>query len=239
MSTLRSGGYYQVKDRSEEGIEVNVAGQTASVTGDTQGSLSNEMYMRIDVLEWDYDQNQNVKQVKDKDGNTVTKTVIVSSGEVVLAVTICPPKGGPTVIAEREYVGKFTTEKEGFSEATVMQKASQNVVNQLVNDISPRTKQEHVRIDDSDPNQEGVIAAIEDGQYAQAQQWLIDYTNQNPQRASAWYNLALVTDAMGDYQTALTYYDKAIGLGGLDFYIEARAGCAKRLSQSEALSTQY
>jgi tetratricopeptide (TPR) repeat protein len=96
-----------------------------------------------------------------------------------------------------------------------------------------------VIIDDSDPALEGVVVMIQDGNYAFAQQKLLEYTAQNPNGGPGWYNLALVTDAMGDYETALQYYDKAIQVGPQDFYHDARSGCAKRLSQTEALAAEY
>ena len=56
-----------------------------------------------------------------------------------------------------------------------------------------------------------------------------------PRNASAAYNLAVLTEATGDYATALEYYDRALSLGYKEYYATARAACARRLAAAQDL----
>ncbi|MHC5019966.1 MAG: hypothetical protein ACYTGX_07605, partial [Planctomycetota bacterium] len=62
------------------------------------------------------------------------------------------------------------------------------------------------------------------------------YYEMNLRNPAAAYNLAVFTEALGEYAQALVYYDAAIELLPKDFYVLARDNCAVRLEQAEELA---
>ena len=52
---------------------------------------------------------------------------------------------------------------------------------------------------------------------------------------AAAYNQAVLLDALGERYEALAWYDHALELGYQDYYASARAACARRIADAEAL----
>ena len=61
-----------------------------------------------------------------------------------------------------------------------------------------------------------------------AERKLRKYLRKNEQSAIAKYNLAVLIDAQGRHDEALALYDEAMRIRTRDYYVEARAGCARR-----------
>jgi hypothetical protein len=234
IETARTQGYFQAADRSEEGIRVKIAGRKVTVEGDNKGPQENEAYLRVDVLGWDARRDTKEKETTDKDGKKKTVTAVTTTGKALLAVTLFD-KQGRALLAEKEYEGKFETEDKEMSEEAVIKSAGQKAVAKLLADITPTTVQRAVRMDDSDDGQKLFLKTAEGGSIAQAKADIEKYASANPNNSAAAYNLAVLTEANGDYAGALTLYDKAIKLGSKDFYAGARADCAKRKADAEAL----
>src|SRR5262249_22731142 len=114
--------------------------------------------------------------------------------------------------------------------------AAQQAVASFLSSVTPQPSVTRVRLDDDDPGQEAFLKTAANGATAQAAHDLELYFQQNPSIASAAYNLAVLKEAMGDFRAALELYDRALALGNKDFYEQARAGCAQRLSATESLS---
>jgi tetratricopeptide (TPR) repeat protein len=234
IASARTQGYFQASDRSEEGIRVKVAGRKVSVEGDSKGPQENEAYLRVDVLGWDARRDSKEKETTDKDGKKKTVSTVTTTGKALLAVTLFD-REGRALLAEKEYEGKFETEDKDMSEEAVIKSAGQKAVAQLLADITPKQVQRSVRLDDSDDAQKNFLKTAEGGNIAQARTDIEKYFGSNPNNSAAAYNLAVLTEAKGDYEGALALYDKALKLGTKDFYGSARADCAKRKADAEAL----
>lgn len=234
IEQARSRGYFTVDDRSEEGIEVKIAGRTATMEGGEQGLADDTVGLRIDVLEWDASQNVRTSTKTDSKGNERTVETRMTEGEVVLAVTAFD-KEGKTFIAEKEYVGKASSSDKSVSEDTVIDRAAEDAVRRMLADITPKQVTRKVRLDDDEEAMEPFIETAQAGNIAQAITDLKAYREKNPNSSAAAYNLAVLTDATGDYDAALALYDKAMSLGNKDFYSKARAACASRKAAAEAL----
>lgn len=233
-SQARSTGHFTLVDKSEAGVKLDVSGRQGKVTGDSAALPQQAMYVRVDVLEWQANQASETRTSKDKNGNDVSRTVTVMAGEVLLAASVVD-RQGRALLAETEYAGKWSTEDK-MDREQVIEGAARAAVANLLRDITPVPVSRAVVLDKADKGQATIIKTAQAGNVAQASDDLKAYLKQNPNNAAGWYNLAVFTDAMGRYDEALKYYDKAIQLGAKKFYAPARAGCAKRKADQDALN---
>jgi hypothetical protein len=234
VQQCRSRGYFTVEDRSEAGLSVRVAGRQTSIEGGKLALEPEQAGLRIDVLEWNATRDEEDVTRTDPAGKQFVERVPVLRGNALLAITLFDP-AGRAFLAETEYEGFATTDPNAPREESI-EAAARQAIASFLNDITPFPVVTRVRLDDEDPYQESILKAASDGATAQAAHDLELYVQQNPNVPSAAYNLAVLKEAMGDFQSALELYDRAFALGGKDFYSRARAGCARRLSATEALS---
>lgn len=230
----RSRGYFQVKDVSEKGIEVKIAGRIASLS---DGSMVPEgtVGMRIDVLEWGANKETKTEEYTEK-GQKRTRSYSVYAGKALLGVTVFDASGKAR-LAEKEYQGRSSMGGSNANEGAARDMAGADAVRRLLNDITPTPVRFKVKLDSDDKGQKDIIKAAEAGNLPKATADLKAYLKGNPNNPAATYNLAVFTDAAGDYKTALDLYDKAIrGNPKADWYSNARQGCAKRQAQAVALS---
>ena len=231
----RARGYFTVEDKSEDGLSVKVAGRQATIEGGAFTLGPDQVGLRIDVMEWKAERDEQEVTRVDVSGKSHCERIPVLRGDALLAVTLVNP-AGRAVLAETEYEGTANVDPATPRDDCI-EAAARNAIASLLNDITPLQVVIRVRLDDEDAGQENILKTVEAGAIAQAAQDLEAYFHQNPNIASAAYNLAVLKEVMGDSQAALELYDKALSLGGKDFYSQARAGCARRLSDAEALST--
>jgi hypothetical protein len=236
VQQCRARGYFSVEDRSEAGLSVRVAGRQASIEGGKFALEPEQAGLRIDVLEWNAARDEQDVTRTDPTGRQFVERVPVTRGNALLAITLFDP-AGRACLAETEYEGSATTDPSAPREDAI-EAAARQAIASFLNDITPFPIVTRVRLDDEDPHQEPMLKAASDGATAQAAHELECYVQENPNIPSAAYNLAVLKEAMGDFRAALELYDRAIGLGGKDYYSRARAGCARRLSATESLSTQ-
>ena len=236
VQQCRARGYFTVEDRSEEGLTVKVAGRQASIEGGKFTLDSEQAGLRIDVLEWNAARDEEEVTRTDPTGRQWVERVPVMRGNALLAVTLFDASGR-AYLAETEYEGFATTDPSAPREESI-EAAAHNALGSFLNDVTPCSIVTRVRLDDEDPGQESILKTASNGATAQAAHDLELYFQQNQNIPSAAYNLAVLKEAMGDFQGALELYDRAIALGGKDYYSNARAGCARRVSAAEELSRQ-
>jgi hypothetical protein len=227
----RSGGQFSIVDRTEEGITVKAAGRSAEVIGAAIPAGAREMFMRVDVLEWSARRDTKVVVEKDKEGNRSERKVEHIRGNVLLAVTVVNLVGR-ALLAETEYEASA----KGATESEAIAAAAKNAIASLLNDITPRRVSRTVKLDESDKGQKAIIAVAKKGNLARA---IVDtraYLERHSNRPQAHYNLAVYLDAAGEYEAAMGHYDHAIGSSTKKYYIQARASCAKRLADQQALA---
>ncbi len=239
IGQARAHGYFTVRDRSEDGFEVRVAGRKARVRGAVRRGApalaDDHAGLRVDVIEWYA--FRDVKEVTkvDEGGERYQTTMKTLTGNVVLAITLFDASGY-AFLAEREYSGSYQDDTAEISKGEVIDLAAEDAVRRLLGDITPRRVRSLVRLDDDDPGQEYIIETAKAGSTAQAARDARRYLQQHPRSAAAAYNLAVFLDAMGEYEAALEAYDRALSLGNKGFYAPARAGCARRLAAAEGMT---
>lgn len=240
IAKARSGGYFQVTDRGEEGATVKIAGMTATVEGGKGGLEAGQVGARIDVLEWEAAKDTIDKQYRETVGTgkgkktvTKTKSVKVVNGSVLLGVTLFGVSG-KAYFAEKEFKG--TSQLEGSDSDAAIDAAADNVVGEILAQITPMPYQQQVELDTDDAGQETIIDIAKKGAIQEAVDKMKAYVEANPSNAAAAYNLAVFVEATGDYTTALAYYEKALSLGNKPLYSDARAACAKRVADQDALT---
>ncbi|HLU39434.1 MAG TPA: tetratricopeptide repeat protein [Planctomycetota bacterium] len=235
-SQARAGGWFSVEDRSEDPVFARVAGGKV-VVEDQVGAFADpgKTGVKVDILEWNAERSTERIEERDKHGRPMVREVPVHVGSVLLAVTVFDARGR-AFVAEREYRGEFRSTDLDTTREQVVEQAGAEAVRAFLRDITPVRVVSHVRLDDDDPQQESIIATAKAGNVAQAAKDAQAYAEANPENPAAAYNLAVFLDAMGRHQEALTWYDRALRTGNKDFYVSARAECARRLAAQETLS---
>lgn len=226
----RATGRFTVRDRSEEGITVKIAGRTVQVTGGTgEAQGPQEIGMRVDVLEWSA--SPVTSESKDSKGRVTSTTTL--NGKVLLGVTAFNASG-KAILAETEYQGRSAIDQSRGTEDSAIQAAARQAVAQLLMDITPVAQTRQVELDNSEEAYKPVLETVKSGAMEKALQDTRDYVAKNS-TAPGNYNLGVFLDAAGNYEEAIAAYDKAISLGTKPLYVNARAACAKRMQDAKAL----
>lgn len=225
------GGYFQVRDRSEEGFLMSVAGRSVNFQGGAGDPMltPQDVALRIDVLDWN----------ASSDSHTDAKGVTTRSwrARVVLGVTAANA-AGKAMLAEAEYVGDahFEQSGRGASEQAAIEQAARNAIARLLWDVTPVYVTRDIRLDEDDKAQKSILEVAKQGNLVRATEDLRAYLAKDPSNATANYNLAVLLDATGEYDEALSLYSKAIQLSSKDYYVEMKAACARRQAAQMALS---
>jgi hypothetical protein len=240
----RSGGHWQVTDRTEEGITVKVTGRTVAVSGAKAPQAPDEVFLKFEVLEWQsapgtkqVEEQVSVNKKDPKTGKvhavreTVTRTVNTTIGKALLGVT-ASDASGRALLAETEYQATG----DGANDSAAIASAARNVVAKFLGDVTPRTVVAQLRVDDEDKAQKPIIEVAKAGNFPRAVEEMRGYLAQNPSNPIAQYNLAVFLDATGSYQEALALYTTAAQNTNKGFYSETKAACARRLANVEALA---
>jgi hypothetical protein len=229
----RAGGYFQVADRSDEGIVVKVAGRSVHVVnaggGPAQGA--DEIGVRIDVNDWDAEPKTEIVKGTDSKGNPTEREDKFYEAKIVASLTAFNA-AGKAMLAEEEYevLGR------GPDKNQALENAGRSLVSRFLHDITPSYVTKYIRMDDEDKAQKPIIEVAEKGNVPRAITEMEGYVQANPRNAGALYNLAVLLDASGRYDEALGLYTQAISLASKDFYVDMKAECARRLANQQALA---
>jgi tetratricopeptide (TPR) repeat protein len=226
-------GYFQTSDRSEK-VKMEITGREVAIIGDEEGIGATDLYVRMDVLDWEADKDTKEESYKDKEGNSKTRTIKIITGNALIQVTLSD-ENNRAILAEKEYEG--TSEFSGDTDkTTAIESAASNAIAMLLGDITPKSVRYTVKLDGSDKGIKDYIKGARKGAVKQSLDDIAAYVANNPNSAAAQYALAVMYDATGDYETALTEYDKAIALGGKPWYGDTRSSCATRKTAAAELS---
>jgi len=229
----RQSNWWQFEDKMSKGIEIVPKGDSASAR--PTGPKDGEVFVRVDVYEADANKDQVVEQFKNSKGQTITKRSNVFVGAASIGVTTLDASGRAR-LSEKEYSGEAKIPENKGDKDAAKQAAIDNAVSKFLADITPRFINESVKVDDESKDLGPVVEIIKKRSYAQAADKLESMMASQPNRPDVVYNLAVMHDAMANYDKALTLYDKAINLGGKGFYATTRAACTNRLAEYKALS---
>jgi tetratricopeptide (TPR) repeat protein len=231
LKGARADGYFQIADRTEEGITLKAVDRRSEIAGGKRAQEPDEIYLRVDIQGWEASRDE--RRSTDSEGNEVVTKVV--QGEVVLGVTIGHPSGR-AVLAEKEYRGKSELDASKYEKDAAIEAAARNAVAALLGDITPQSVQASLKIDDDDEAQKPIIAVAKGGNLQRAAEEMQAYLGRNPSNVIAAYNYAVLLDAQGRYSEALEHYTKAASSTTKAYYTEGKAACARRLAAQEALS---
>jgi TolA-binding protein len=229
----RGQGYFQVADRSDEGIVVKVAGRGVQIVNAGSGPAQSpdEIGVRIDINDWDAEKKTETVKGTDSKGNPTEREEKFYEAKTVVSVTAFT-SAGKAVLAEEEY--EMVARGEDKDQA--LGNAARALVSRILFDITPKYVTKYIRMDDDDKAQKPIIEVAKKGNVPQAITEMEGYVQGNPQNPAALYNLAVLLDASGKYQEAIDLYTKAISLSAKDFYVDMKGECARRLADQQALA---
>jgi len=227
---VRADGWFTLTDRSEEGITVKVAGQTATATGAKTPQKADEIALKIEILNWD-SERKDIPEQRDSKGKITQEAKTAYVGKVLLGVTAFNANG-KTYLAETEYAGEQTPEE---TESQAVKSAAKGAIWKLVQSITPHYVQKSIRMDGDDEGQKQILEVAKGGNLDQAGTELKAYLDKNPSNPAALYNMAVILDAQGKYQEALDLYTKAITNSTKDYYVQMKTECTQRLAAQEAM----
>lgn len=237
IKTARSTNHWTVTDRTEEGIQLRAAGRTANITGAREPQSRDQVWARIDVLEWATEKDTRTQPAKtDAKGEVVepAREVKILRGKALIAVTAATASGR-AILAEKEFQGVWQVDLDRASEDEVRINAAREAIQKLLAEITPTPVVRAVRLDEDDKGQQHILKLAKDGNLGAAIAEMKAYLQQNPTSAAAHYNFGVFLDASGSYQEAVEAYNKALQNSTKDYYAEAKAGAQKRLDDELAL----
>jgi tetratricopeptide (TPR) repeat protein len=226
--------WWHFRDRTRESIALFAAGSGGrSIAGERPDP--GEAYVRLDA----YDAT--VYREADADAAPPPAGPPTSGrGRVRLrfAATVVD-SDGRVVMGDREYAGTATGAlATRHDRRDLVAEAAEEGVEAFLRDITPRRVREGIALDVEAEDLQPVAELVDRGAYALARERLQRLRRAHPRRADIVYNLAVLTDARGEYRAALDLYEKALRLGYKDLYVRSRDACRRRLREREALESR-
>lgn len=225
-------GFMGVEDARSSSVRITSTGPGAQLQPAPDAEARpTTAYLRIDVEEWSAAPTVATRTHQNDQGLPITQVIPIIRGRARIRAIILAPDG-KTVMLSRSYEGGADMDVV-VPPPPAAEIAGGNAVSFLVNEITPIIVTESVRIDKSDRGQRGYIELANAGNIAGAADGLQQYVDANPNNAVAHYNLAVMLDAIRQYEAALQHYDQAIQLHPKGYYVEARQQCAGRLALAQ------
>jgi hypothetical protein len=226
------GGWFRVEQFGGD-VKLTLLQGRAELTGATLEAIPEAaLWGRVDVLEWETEDV--LVEETDEDGNAVQ--VPAQRSEVSLQITVAD-RSGRVLLREQQYVGDVVVEADTVYLGDPLTDAARAAAQEFLGEAAPKQVSQVMRLDDSDG---GLVLAIEN---VTTRKWTLRtaerkmrrYLKRNENNAIATYNLAVLVDAQGRHAEALPIYDAAMKIHTRDFYIESRAGCARRATAKRAV----
>jgi tetratricopeptide (TPR) repeat protein len=224
----RRGSALIIKDKRALGLKVTLNGQTPTFSGPEYLLKEGEHLLSVSIVDVEVQTETRTETQKDAKGNPQEVEYTALVADVAITATIADADTAP--LAEKEYSSKIAARDsaQGPSKLELKERALSDAVSQLLADVTPVTVTAFVALDDEDKALEPYLDLATSGQLEQAIEGLKDHLERHPSGAAAWYNLAVLYDALGRYDEALDAYDAALERGNKDLYVKGRAGCVLR-----------
>jgi hypothetical protein len=226
------GGWFRVEQFPTE-VKLTLIQERGEIVGATMDAIPDTaLWGRVDVVEWDTEDAAVEEQ--DEDGNTIE--VPAKRSEVSLQITVVD-RSGRVLLREQQYAGEVVVEEGVVHLDDPLIEAARDAAQVFLVEAAPQQVSQVVRFDDSDG---GLIPAIDNitkrkWTLRNAERKIRRYLKTHPNNAIATYNIAVLVDAQGRHEEALAIYDEAMKIHTRDYYIEARAGCARRATAKRAV----
>lgn len=238
VNQSRRKGFYVISNRIGEGIRFDIQDDRPVLTGKTIELGDNDHLLSAIIVETNVytDTKQVKKRIKGADGKTTTVKVDVpySIAEAIVGYSLV--SNDRVYMFEREYAGKHEVKKsKAPSRDEMLEAAVTNSAKNFLKEVTASNITSKVKIDNSDKNQKAITQVIKKGNIEEARIMLEKYVESHPNSAPGYYNLAVLTEATGKYEEAEVIYDKAISLGGKDYYVTSKAGCMERRANKKLL----
>lgn len=234
-SNAAKGGYYTVKDRSLEGMDLVVEGDQVSLEKDGAliGLGEKEAGFRFDVTEY-----------KVREGLVSTFMRGLQDGVIAstaFTVSMVQNDGTPILISvplEGTCDDTFNDEGEVLSDGYLLRCASEKAAEELLKRITPTHFEQSFPMQGNGREVDRIFAAVRAREMEEALVLAEAYLAKNPEQHSAIFNVALLRDVLGDHEIAFDLYKQAIELAPKTqpYYRTALFGCEQRILSRKALS---
>ena len=229
----RAGGFFIVEDRKAEGIRFDVRSGNIVLTGKPTAVKPSDVFVKVHVL--DQYATDHIKQTVKKKKKEEDEVINFYETTMLLAFTVGTQDGVLMDQAEYQGTAQWKLGEHPADVRTRYDYAAANAVRLFLQDITPRNHATKIKLDTSDDGQQEIVKAADRGNVKEAAVQMRSYAEQNPNSPVAWYNLAAMTDALGEYEEAGLLYDKAISLGGKPYYASAKTDCMRRMNEQRVL----
>jgi len=201
IDQARQGGYFHVVDSSTRGLRVTLRDRQIETDGFDLPLAIGEVGLWIDVHQAGDDKRS----------------------EVTLEITVFDATARILVAAHRVVAGSGA---QSLSDVSAVDRAVRSATQKLLQQITPVEVTRKVELDLRDRAQLPILEVALDGNIARAREEMKSYLEQAPENATAIYNLAVLTEAMGQVESALSLYDKALQLSDNPLYEQTRTAAA-------------
>ena len=231
----RSGGYFVIGNSLSEGIRFDSREGRLVLTGEKISVNENDVLIKFNIIASMKQDTRTI--ITKKTGLFGTEKKEVPAIMTIMPVAFTVSKGGDILLNERQYDGKavWTVKENGGGYPADFRRRYEIAIGEAVKkflaDITPKTASHKVRLDYYNKGQKAILDVARKGQVKEAIVEMEKYVEAHPNSASAVYNLAALNDAIGQYEQALKYYDRALSLGGKGYYTETKADCMKRRNE--------
>jgi hypothetical protein len=209
-----------------------LAGKHATVDGSATAPRPTELWVRIDVLAWSFEQTTLVIDDGDDDGGTHEVPGVRGHADLQYSIANA---AGDVVIREREVRGVADLEAESDGrlddrrgeEAAIT--AARGAVATIIAELSPQRHTGTYRFDTGDNGQKRILED-DSATLANRERRLRRYLKKNDGNAIAHHNLAIILAAQGRFEDALVEHDRAIAIVNRPGFADARWETARHLT---------
>lgn len=229
---IGQSSYFRIQDARGQGVRISGQGQDAQIVPAPAPDQA-AAYVQINIEEW----SAGVAVVARDVRIALQGGAPVPSGQIGpkvrgvarLAVRVLGPDG-KTVLLRREFAGASEMPVT-IPPPPAAQVAARAAIAQFLDLVTPTFAHSSVKLDRKDKDTLPFVELARADNIEGAADGLEQYVRQHPRSSAGHYNLAVMLDALGEYEAALNHYDKAIVLGGESWYRRGRISCAQRLAQ--------
>lgn len=235
---LKSGksSSFVVENNTGSGIKLEIVNNSAKITNSKDLNKYFLIMEIVDKEDQEYEKDKKVtKKVNGKDVEELQKTKYLKSN-VIISIIMANSK--KVVFNRKEYKLTKEWEKDNApNEKNIRyEKVIEEIASNIINDLKPATETKYTKMDNDDENQQKIIDIAKSGNIDNAITEFKNYINNNPNSASANYNIATLYDLKSERNEALKYYEAAVKLNPTNkTYSQTKSDCENRIRNEKEL----